>query len=169
MERILGDVNCEGHACRAVKEGGNPEGESRPLQIAGRGRRGRGTGRGRWEHTILQRGEAGRLLAQRGHGAEEGVDLFLEVSNVVGHLPELVRVLEIGAAVWRIEALEVEMAAPLAGRLAIAFDLAALALVAAAGESTVRIVCLVTCVCLARSRLDEEASCVGRLGGASMV
>ena len=47
-----------------------------------------------------------------------------------GHVLVLLRVLEAIAAVGRVDALEVQVAAALAGRLAIALDLAALALVA---------------------------------------
>lgn len=51
---------------------------------------------------------------------------------MVGHLFELVRILEtVRATVGRIETLEVEMAASLTRGLAIALDLAALALVTA--------------------------------------
>lgn len=46
------------------------------------------------------------------------------------HVLVLLRVLEAIAAIWRIDALEVQVSAALAGRLAIALDLATLALIA---------------------------------------
>jgi hypothetical protein len=62
--------------------------------------------------------------------------MLLQLLNLVGHQAELVRVLEVGAAVRGVEALQVEMAASLAGCLAVAFDLAALALVTVGGRGT---------------------------------
>lgn len=80
----------------------------------------------------LQRSESQGLGAQAANVVEEGFDLFLEARDGAVHLLELFRVLEVvGAAVGRVEALEVEVAASLTGRLAIALDLAALALITA--------------------------------------
>ena len=70
-------------------------------------------------------------MTESAHAAEEGVDLLLESANLLGHLLELLRVLDaVGTAVGRIETLEVEVAASLTWGFAIAFDLAPLALVA---------------------------------------
>ena len=133
VEGVLGDVDGEGDAGRAVEEGGGPVGQGGP---PGGGRGGeRERGRGRREHAILQRREAGGLplLAEGMDGARERGDMFLQLSHLLGHVAEFVRVLEVGAAVRGVEALQVEVAAPLAGGLAIALDLSSLALVAAGG------------------------------------
>jgi hypothetical protein len=58
----------------------------------------------------------------------EGIDLLLKRVHVPGHLLVFRRVLEAIAAVGRVDAVEVEIAAALAGRLAVAFDLATFAL-----------------------------------------
>ena len=65
------------------------------------------------------------------HAVEKSVDLLLEMGDMVGHRLELVRVLDIaGTAIWRVEALKVEVSASVTGGLAVAFDLATLAFVA---------------------------------------
>ena len=59
----------------------------------------------------------------------QAVNLLLKVRHVHGKTPELFRVLErVGAAVGRVQALEAQVAAPLARRLPVAFDLAPFAL-----------------------------------------
>lgn len=74
--------------------------------------------------------QAEGLLSEGVHVIEEGVNLLLEARDMVGHATELVRVLEVvGAAVRCIVALQIEVTAPLARRLAIALDLSALAFV----------------------------------------
>lgn len=61
---------------------------------------------------------------------KEHVDLVLQRRDVRGHILVLRRVFEASTAIGRIDTLEVQVAASLAGRLAVAFDLATLALVA---------------------------------------
>lgn len=80
----------------------------------------------RWRrrHRLSQGGAKGV------HVLEQHVDLVLQRGHVGGHVLVLGRVLEAIAAVGRVDALEVQVAAALAGRLAIALDLAPLALVA---------------------------------------
>ena len=74
-----------------------------------------------------------RRLSQRSahriHILKQHVDLVLQAGHVGGHVLVLLRVLEAIAAVGRIDTLEVQVAAALAGRLAVALDLAPLALV----------------------------------------
>lgn len=77
-------------------------------------------------------GETEGFLAQGTHVAEESFDLVLKTSHLVGHLLELVRILEtVRATIGRIETLEVEMATSLTRVLAITLDFPALALVTA--------------------------------------
>lgn len=68
--------------------------------------------------------------AQGIHVLKQDVDLVLQRGHVRGHVLVLLRVLEAIAAVGRVDALEVQVAAALAGCLAVALDLAPLALVA---------------------------------------
>jgi hypothetical protein len=49
---------------------------------------------------------------------------------MLGHLPEVLGVLEVRAAIWGILAFEIEVSASLARSISIAFDLAPLAFVA---------------------------------------
>jgi hypothetical protein len=59
------------------------------------------------------------------------VDLVLECGDMITHLLEFGRVFErTGAAVWRIDAFEVQVATAMAWLLAIAADLASLAFIA---------------------------------------
>lgn len=82
----------------------------------------------------MDRRQSQVLVAQGIHVLDEAVHLFLQSGHVGRHLLELVRVLKgVGAAVRRVRACQVEVAASLTGRLAIALDLAAFALVAANG------------------------------------
>lgn len=83
-------------------------------------------------------GEVQCFLLEGVHGLKQSVNLLLQSGDIVSHFPELVRVLEVvGAAVRRILAGEVEVAAALTRRLAIALDLAPLALVAEVREDNV--------------------------------
>lgn len=76
-------------------------------------------------------GKPDGLLTQGIEAVEKGVDLLLESTDLFVHLLVLIRVLEVvGAAVGRVQTLQVEMATSLARRLAVALDLASLALVA---------------------------------------
>jgi hypothetical protein len=70
------------------------------------------------------------LRAQTAQVVEEIVDLLLQTRDMRRHLLELVALFEVVAAVGRIQALEIEIAASLTWRLPVAFDLAALALIA---------------------------------------
>ena len=83
---------------------------------------------------LLSHGRRWRRLSQDGaqgvHVLEQHVDLVLQRGHVCGHIFVLGRVLEAIAAVGRVDALEVQVAAALARRLAVALDLAPLALVA---------------------------------------
>lgn len=90
-----------------------------------------------WEdRLVLQKRIDRRLLvgevgAQRVHASKQRIDLILERRDLVGHCAEFVRVLEAGgAAVGSVHAVEGEVAAALARRLAIALDLSSFALVA---------------------------------------
>lgn len=57
--------------------------------------------------------------------------MLLETAYGIGHLLELIRVLDVRrTAVGGVEALQVEVPTPLAGRLAIALDLSPLAFIA---------------------------------------
>ena len=62
---------------------------------------------------------------------KQHVDLFLQRSHVRRHILVLLRIFEAITAIRRIDALEVQVSAALAWRLAVALDFAALALVAA--------------------------------------
>ena len=64
------------------------------------------------------------------HILKQHIDLILQRGHMRRHILVLLRVLEAIAAIGRVDALEVQVAAALAGRLAIARDLATLALIA---------------------------------------
>lgn len=61
------------------------------------------------------------------------IDLILEDGYVVGHFLVLLRVLETTAAIWRVDALEIQVPTSLAWRLPVAFNFASLAFVACDG------------------------------------
>lgn len=62
----------------------------------------------------------------------EPADLFLQATNLVGNMLEVIRVFEtVGAAIWGVEASKVEVATPLAWCLAVAFDFASFTFVTA--------------------------------------
>ena len=66
--------------------------------------------------------------------------MFLEACHLGGHALVLVRLLEaVGAAVWRVQAREVEVPASLAGGLAVAFYLPSFAFVAGRGVVAVSV------------------------------
>ena len=66
---------------------------------------------------------------------EQHVDLFLQRGHVRRHILILLRIFKAIAAVGRIDALEVQVPAALAWRLAVALDFSALALVAGSAAS----------------------------------
>lgn len=84
------------------------------------------------QDAVVEGCQAQRLLLQGSHLLLESVHLVLQAGQAIGHLLELVRVPKaVGAAVRGIQARQVEAAAPLTRGLAIALDLAPLALIAA--------------------------------------
>lgn len=55
----------------------------------------------------------------------EPADLFLQATNLIGNMLKVIRVFEaVGAAIWGVQAGQVEVATPLAWCLAVAFDFA---------------------------------------------
>jgi hypothetical protein len=79
---------------------------------------------------IRRRRRLSQSRAQGIHILKQYIDLVLQRSHVASHVLVLLRVLEAIAAVGRVDALEVQVAAALARRLPVALDLAPLALVA---------------------------------------
>lgn len=138
VQSVLSNVDGEGGARWAAEEGRGP-GRCQVLPMdGGHGGCGRGWSNGgavrEGQGPVLDGGEVQCLLLEGVQGLKQGVDLLLEAGDIVSHVPELFRVLEIvGAAVWSILAGEVEVATALTRSFAIALDLAPLALVAAIG------------------------------------
>lgn len=80
----------------------------------------------------------GNLRPQCGQAFIQSIDLILQDCYVVCHVLVLLGVFEAIAAIGRVYALEIEVAASLAGCLAIALDLTTLAFVA---EFTTSVAC----------------------------
>ena len=128
LEARARDAQIEGVRRRAMEAG----------MSAGRlGSRARRRPRQHGRVVVLGEGGAGGAIAvqldvraQAVQVVEEVVDLLLQTRDVRRHLLELVALLEVVAAIGRIQALETEVAASLARRLPVALDLAPLALVA---------------------------------------